>query len=107
MSQQTIRACSWLLQSIDFFGTPVPIDVPETIGLEELEAWKPFVNWKKILHQNLASQASTTHAFHEHPYSLRKIEIQSVDRFGPTKIGFVKLNATIERDELAGDKKGS
>lgn len=104
MAQETLR--SWLLQEIDFSGKPIPIDLPETIGLEELEGWTPFLNWKKTLHENLDLQKSQQHAFHDHPYSLRKIEVQSVDRFG-SKIGFVKINATIERDELPGDKKGS
>lgn len=107
MSDRTTWSCSWLLQNIDFFGTPVPIHVPETISLEELEGWKPFISWKTALHQNLTLQASPFHAFYEHPYSPRNIEIQSVDRFGSTKIGFVKLKATIERDELPGDKKDS
>lgn len=102
----TTRSCSWILQNIDFFNTPVPIDIPQTIRLDELEVWKPFVNWKKTLSNNLALQANPHHAFYKHPYHLRKIEIQSVDRFDH-KIGFIKLKATIERKELPGDRDGS
>ncbi|CAN8096104.1 unnamed protein product [Discula destructiva] len=106
MAEETTR--SWLLRTIDFFGTPIPINMPEGITLEELngspthKGWTPFLTWKNTLHQNLELQKNADHAFHEHPYSLRKIEVQSFDRFGP-RIGFAKINATILRDELPGD----
>ncbi|KAJ4421748.1 hypothetical protein N0V82_003592 [Gnomoniopsis sp. IMI 355080] len=105
MAEQTTRPRSWLLHgSIDFFGKSVPIDLPDTINIEDLKKWKPFVEWKQTLHQNLLLQGNIGHNFNQYPYSLRKIEIQSVDRFGP-KIGFVKLKATIERDEPPAESR--
>lgn len=97
---------AWVSKHIDFFGEMIPIHLPRELGLEELESWTPFQNWKTTLRQNLELQSSPAHSFFAHPYSLREIEIQSVDRFGP-RIGFVKLKAAILRDELPGDDKGA
>lgn len=68
-----------------------------------------WMSWKigrpsrtgKKLRQNLSLQDNPDHSFRKHKYSVRGIEVQSVTRFGPKKIGFVKLNATIERDALS------
>lgn len=91
---------TWTEKTIDFSGASIPIELPDDIGLEELENWTAFRKWKETLRQNLSLQDNEKHSFHKHRYTLRRIRIQSVDRFGPRKIGFVKLKANIERDEI-------
>jgi ADP-sugar diphosphatase len=80
------------------FGFKSPINLTKDISEEELFNFRPFQEWAIALKASLASQAQADHRFHEAPYKLRSIKIQSVDRFGPTKIGFVKLFADIRND---------
>jgi ADP-sugar diphosphatase len=52
-------------------------------------------NWIKTLQSNLSLQHSNpSHEFHKSPYSLKHIQIQAIDRFGP-RIGFMKIHATV------------
>lgn len=55
-------------------------------------------NWHTTLLHNLDLQKSKDHEFNESPYSLRKIDIQSVDRFGGGRIGFLKFKAEVKND---------
>jgi ADP-sugar diphosphatase len=88
---------SFSLASTEGFGDSVQVTIPSNITEEQLSSFIPFKDWKSNLRQNLALQdTDTTHAFHQDPYRLRSIMIQSVDWFGPRRIGFVKLNATIQ-----------
>lgn len=43
----------------------------------------------------MAQQKNPGHEFHHDPYILRQIDIQSVDRFGGSRLGFVKLKADV------------
>ncbi|KAF3766199.1 hypothetical protein M406DRAFT_346216 [Cryphonectria parasitica EP155] len=99
-----LPAISWKEDQLDFFGENVTLYLPSTITKDELENHKAFRDWKQVLHKNLSAQAEDKHPFHAHQYKLRWIEIQSVDRFPPMNIiGFIKLNARIERDHMPDD----
>lgn len=55
-------------------------------------------NWLTGLLANLKLQHDPHHPYHKHPYRLREIDIQAVDWFSSTKLGFMKLRAKIETD---------
>ncbi|KAH8750329.1 hypothetical protein F5883DRAFT_579756, partial [Diaporthe sp. PMI_573] len=62
----------WQEKKVEFFGTDVPVYLPNSITQEELENMPAFKNWKTGLHANLALQdSSKNYPFHAHPYSLR------------------------------------
>lgn len=96
----------WREEKTEFFGTNVPVYLPNTITLHELENMPAFKNWKTTLHDNLKLQDSKDHAFHYHPYSLRSIEVKSVTKFPNGNVGFIKIDAAVERDPLPGDQEG-
>jgi 8-oxo-dGTP pyrophosphatase MutT (NUDIX family) len=50
------------------------------------------------LEHSLGLQRQVQHRFHDDPYQLKGIAIQSVDFFGPVHLGFVKLVAEISND---------
>jgi len=79
----------------------VPVSVPSELKKDELLEFPAFKRWITTLEKNLKLQESNKdHEFHSSPYKLRKIDIQSVDRFGGGKrLGFVKLKAEIKNDE--------
>lgn len=93
-----VPAVVWKEDEIDFFGTTVPVYLPNSITRHELEDMKAFKDWKKTLHDNLALQKTEGHAFHKHPYSLRSIEVKSVTKFPGGKVGFIKIDAAVERE---------
>jgi ADP-sugar diphosphatase len=39
------------------------------------------------------------HEFHKDPYILRSLTVQSIDRFGPRRLGFIKLTGTISTSQ--------
>lgn len=93
--------------SLQGFQDPVEVKLTSNITKDQLLAFPAFKKWSETLVINLALQYSQKdHAFHNSPYTLRSIEIQSVDWFGPKKIGFVKLKAVIRspaaKDDLPG-----
>lgn len=100
-----VPAAVWQEDEIDFFGTKVPVYLPNTITRNELELMKAFADWKRTLHANLALQSEKDHAFHEHPYSLRSIEVKSVTKFPTGRVGFIKIDAAVKRDRFPGDDK--
>ena len=66
---------------------------------DNLLAFPAFQNWTRTLYYNLSLQhTDSKHPFHADPYLLRSIEVQSVDRFGAGKIGFVKLKADVSNN---------
>jgi len=82
------------------FPEPVTVDLAKKITQEKLLQFAAFRNWKDTLRKNLALQSDDKdHAFSKDPYVLKSIEIQSVDYFSPTKIGFIKLKADIRNSE--------
>ncbi|ETS77673.1 hypothetical protein PFICI_09735 [Pestalotiopsis fici W106-1] len=84
--------------NLEGFPNPVEVTLPEKFTSQELLGFEAFNNWTSSLKHNLALQQDPKHAFHKYPYRLTKIEVQSFDKFGPTKIGFVKLKATVISD---------
>lgn len=82
------------------FDPPVPINLPahleKLITPEKLLEWVPFVNWHKTLKSSLHRQKTDPkHPFHQKPFTLKSVSILSVSKFGPHKIGFIKINAQI------------
>lgn len=78
------------------------VHLPDGIGIteEQLRNFHAFVTWHDTLKANLALQhTEVDHAFHADPYALHKIEVQSVDWFGRSKIGFVKLKSFIRNSK--------
>ncbi|KAL1863036.1 hypothetical protein Daus18300_008192 [Diaporthe australafricana] len=98
-----LPAVVWKEDEIDFFGTNVPVYLPNSITRHELENMKAFRDWKTTLHANLALQQSEKHAFHAHPYSLMSIEVKSVTKFPNGRVGFIKIDAAIERESFPED----
>lgn len=78
-----------------FLPSEVPVRLPKAIKKDDLLAFKPFISWADTLKKSLALQTTDDkHPFHDAPYSLNSVTIQSVDYFGP-RIGFVKLEADV------------
>jgi ADP-sugar diphosphatase len=79
------------------FPAPVPVRfLTKEISEEELLKFRPFNVWLAALKSSFHGQKEEGHPFHEAPYTLRSIDIQSVDRFGARGIGFVKIRAEIK-----------
>jgi len=82
---------------------PCPVHLPSTADgptQDELLSFTAFKNWTSTLQHSLSLQHSNkNHPFHASPYFLRKIEVQSVDRFGGGRLGFVKLKAEVKNDK--------
>ncbi|KAI8939938.1 hypothetical protein NX059_003664 [Plenodomus lindquistii] len=84
--------------SLNGFRAPVTVIIQPTVKIDEQQLlnFPAFKNWQGTLQTNLELQYNDqNHAFYGDPYTLRQIKVQSVDWFGPTKIGFVKIDATI------------
>ncbi|KAF7533725.1 hypothetical protein G7054_g6843 [Neopestalotiopsis clavispora] len=87
---------------LEGFSNPVKVMLPENFTKSELLGFPAFDNWTRSLQHNLALQQDPNHSFHQYPYRLTKVEIQSVDKFetkAGTKIGFVKLKADVISDK--------
>lgn len=75
--------------------TDVPVTLVDNISKEQLLEHPAFKNWIQRLQKNLSLQETDpNHEFHEFPYKLRDIKLQSVDRWN-SRIGFIKFTATI------------
>ncbi|KKY18664.1 putative nudix family hydrolase [Diplodia seriata] len=83
--------------TLDSFGSSVPVSLIEGLDKDKLLGMKAFKDWCRTLKTSLEKQSSPTHAFHEQPYTLKSIRIESVNFFGPN-IGFLKFEATISND---------
>jgi ADP-sugar diphosphatase len=95
---------SWF--TLDDFDPPVHVELTSNITQKQLLDFRAFKDWKETLRTNLELQRTDPdHAFHSDPFVLRKIEIQSVDWFGSSRVGFVKLRASMRNSsnrELPG-----
>lgn len=76
----------------------VQVRLVEGLQKEELLAFPAFKTWLSTLRYSLTTQQNEHHTFHEKPYQLRKVEVQSIDRFGGGRLGFVKLKADVTND---------
>lgn len=75
----------------------VEVSLVDGLSEDQLLEFPAFKNWVSNLQHNLGLQTSKRdHEFHSDPYTLKKINVQSVDRFGKGKrLGFVKLTAEV------------
>ncbi|KAL0475360.1 NUDIX family hydrolase [Neurospora intermedia] len=81
----------------------VPITLPEGLSQEQLLEFHPFRSWISTLENSLGLQAQNrSHPFHQDPYVLRSVTIQSFDLFGGKRLGFLKLLAEVTNS--AGEK---
>lgn len=73
----------------------VPVKAPG-LTKDQLKEWPPFKNWISTLAHSLSLQSqSSSHPFHNDPYRLKEITIESYSLFRTNKIGFLKLNANV------------
>lgn len=73
-------------------------NVPVTAqGLErdQLTQWPPFKNWISTLSHSISLQSQPSHPFHNNPYQLKDITIESYTLFRADNIGFLKLSANV------------
>lgn len=77
---------------------PVPITLTDNLSGEQLLNFPAFKTWISNLNTSLDQQSENGHPFHDAPFVLRSITIQSVDFFG-SQVGFVKLKAEITNDD--------
>lgn len=77
------------------FEPSVPVTLTENVTESQLCQFTPFKSWLDTLRTSLGNQTKKIrHPFHNDPYVLRSITIQSVDWFS-SRIGSVKLKAEI------------
>jgi len=75
-----------------------PVTLTDNITEERLLKFGPFQTWLTTLQSSLKRQDEVQHPFHNDPYTLQSVTIQSVDWFG-SNIGFVKLEAVVKNRE--------
>ena len=81
------------------FSPECPVNLTKDLSKEQLLSFPAFRNWSETLQHSLKQQESKDHTFHEAPYKLRRIDIQSVDFFGGERIGFIKFKAEVSNDD--------
>jgi ADP-sugar diphosphatase len=74
------------------------VQLTDNLGQEQLLSFPAFKRWISTLQHSLSLQTNPNHTFHDAPYKLRNIEIQSVDYFGGERIGFIKLKSEVSND---------
>ena len=77
----------------------VHVHLTSGLNQDQLLSFPAFKTWLSTLQHSLATQRQSSHAFHQAPYQLRRIEIQHVDFFGQGRIGFLKLKAEVSNDQ--------
>lgn len=78
----------------------IPAHLSKDLNPEMIEKFPPFNTWLTTLQQSLSLQYSdSSHPFHSKPYTLRSIEIQGVDIFSSSKIGFLKFKASVKNED--------
>jgi ADP-sugar diphosphatase len=81
------------------FSPECPVHLTSDLKKEQLLSFPAFKTWSETLQHSLKQQESKNHTFHEKPYKLRKIDVQSVDFFGGERIGFIKFKAEVSNDD--------
>ncbi|KAK7942731.1 uncharacterized protein PG986_011844 [Apiospora aurea] len=90
--------------NLDGFDSPVPVTIhpgasSRTLTKEHVLGFKGFADWKAQLGNSLRIQhTDKEHTFYGKPASLKSVEIQSVDWFGPN-VGFMKTKPVIVSDD--------
>ena len=85
--------------TMDGTSTEVPIQLPDGLSLAQFQSFPAFQTWFSGLTMSLQQQAQPSHPFHDIPYALRAITVQSYDLFGGGRLGFVKLKADVSNDD--------
>lgn len=83
---------------------PCAVSLTKDLSGKQLLSFPAFKTWSKTLLHSLSLQSNEAHEFHQAPYKLRSITVQSVDWFGSgekKRLGFIKLQANITNDEGA------
>ncbi|KAJ8118044.1 hypothetical protein ONZ43_g4071 [Nemania bipapillata] len=84
------------MTTITLKSPAISVSLPEGLSEEQLLSFSPFNSWLKTLTTSLSLQRSNAaHPFHEDPYALRAITVQSYDLFGGQRVGFLKLRAEV------------
>ncbi|CAH0038629.1 unnamed protein product [Clonostachys solani] len=83
------------LSSFTFPETNIAVSLPPGLKEEQVLAFRPLKNWIKTLSNSLRLQSDPKHPFFPDPYALRSVTVQSYDLFGHTRVGFLKLTATV------------
>ncbi|KAJ5647370.1 hypothetical protein N7490_003742 [Penicillium lividum] len=76
-------------------GSRTRVNTTPDLSQDDLLSFPAFKVWISTLQRSLARQESPSHEFHGDPYILRTIDIQAVDRFGGSRLGFIKLKADV------------
>lgn len=74
------------------------VSLVDDLTESELTSFPAFKTWSSTLSHSLALQDDQSHPFHADPYRLRGITVQSIDRFGGGRLGFVKMTADVFND---------
>jgi len=69
---------------------------------DDLLQFPAFKIWLSTVQRSLGRQKNPKHEFHKDPYVLKKIDIQSVDRFKGGRLGFVKFRADVSNSQGEG-----
>lgn len=94
---QTCKMSTFVLPD---FVPECPVKLTKDLDEAQLLNFVPFKTWMKTLKRSLEQQSEKSHPFHEAPYKLRSIDIQSVDFFGKgQRIGFIKLSVEVTNDK--------
>ena len=86
-------------------STKFSVQLPDELSAEQLQKFPALQTWLSSLTKSLRQQEQPSHPFHETPYALRSIIVQSCDFFGNGRLGFVKLKADVSNnngDNLPG-----
>ena len=78
---------------------PVTVNLVKDLSQDQLLSFTAFKTWLDTLQHSLSTQQVTNHPFHGSPYKLRRIDVQTVDFFGGSRIGFVKLKAEVSSND--------
>ena len=72
------------------------------LSQDDLLQFPAFKIWLSTVQRSLERQKNPKHEFHKDPYVLKKIDIQSVDRFKGGRLGFVKFRADVSNSQGEG-----
>ena len=76
-----------------------PVRLTSSLSKDQLLSFPAFKTWSSTLQHSLSTQKNQSHVFHDSPYKLRTIDVQSVDFFGGGRLGFIKLGAEVSNDD--------
>lgn len=79
----------------EYFGHELPVTLTEGLRKEEFLGFPAFRTWASTLKISLSNQKYSDHPFHDDPYELRSIKVQSHDKWGG-QVRFVKMMAEIK-----------